>query len=324
MAIAQAERLARPATRRSPGLVGWLVGANSPLERNQALWGYLFLLPWIIGLIIFVVGPIIASAYFSLHEYDVLTPPKFIGLDNYVRAFTGDNKFWPSLSRTLVYSVSVVPLRLIGSLALALLLNQAFKGTSFFRTLYFLPSLTPTVALALLWKWIFNPQLGPINVALGLAGIQGPGWLVSKQWALTSLVIISLWSGVGGNTMLIFLAGLQGVPKELQEASQLDGAGAWSRFWNVTLPMISPTMLFNLILGIIGALQVFTLAFVATDGGPSYSTWFYALHIYKQAFEYFYMGYASALAWIFVVILVAFTYMQMRLSQRWVFYAGGE
>jgi multiple sugar transport system permease protein len=324
MAVAQAKRLDQAATRRSPGWVSWLVGANSPLEKNQALWGYLFLLPWAIGLIVFVVGPILASAYFSLQEYDVLTPPKFIGLDNYVRAFTGDNKFWPSLNRTLVYSVSVVPLRLIGSLALALLLNQAFKGTSFFRTFYFLPSLTPTVALALLWKWIFNPQLGPVNTALGFIGIEGPGWLVSKQWALTSLVIISLWSGVGGNTMLIFLAGLQGVPKELQEASQLDGAGAWSRFWNVTLPMISPTMLFNLILGIIGALQVFTLAFVATDGGPSYATWFFALHIYKQAFEYFYMGYASALAWIFVVILVAFTYMQMKLSQRWVFYAGGE
>ncbi len=322
MAVAQAERLARPSTRRSPGLVGWLVGAKSPLERNQALWGYLFLLPWLVGLIVFLVGPILASAYYSLHEYDILSPAKYIGLDNYVRAFTGDNKFWPSLARTLYFSISVVPLRLLGSLGLAILLNQAFKGTSFFRTLYFLPSLTPTVALAILWVWIFHPQFGPVNSALASFGITGPGWLSSKQWALPSLVLISLWSGVGGNTMLIFLAGLQGVPKELIEASQLDGAGAWARFRHVTLPMISPTMLFNLILGIIGALQVFTLAFVATNGGPSYATWFFALHIYKQAFEYFYMGYASALAWIFVIILVTFTFIQMRLSRSWVFYAG--
>jgi multiple sugar transport system permease protein len=286
------------------------------------MWGYLFLLPWLLGLIIFWLGPIIASAIYSLTEYDVLSPPKWIGLENYVRAFSADKQFWPSLWRTLYFSVSVVPLRLVGSLALAMLLNRAFKGTSIFRTLYFLPSLTPTVALALLWTWILHPKLGPINVGLSYLGIEGPGWLTSKVWALPSVVLIALWSGIGGSTMLIFLAGLQGVPKELLEAAQLDGAGPWARFRHVTLPMISPTMLFNLILGIIGALQVFTIAFVATEGGPSYATWFYALHIYNQAFKYFRMGYASALAWIFVVILIAFTYLQMNLSRRWVFYAG--
>lgn len=308
--------------QRHPGWLGRLVGAQSRLETHQALWGYIFLCPWLVGLIVFWLGPIIASAIYSLTEYDVLSPPKFIGFENYVRAFTGDKQFGPSLWRTLYFSVSVVPLRLIGSLALAMLLNRAYKGTSFFRTLYFLPSLTPTVALAVLWTWILHPQLGPINVTLGLMGIEGPGWLTSKTWALPSIVLIALWSGIGGSTMLIFLAGLQGVPKELLEAAELDGAGAWARFRNVTLPMISPTMLFNLILGIIGALQVFTIAFVATDGGPSYSTWFYALHIYNQAFKYFRMGYASALAWIFVVILITFTYVQMNLSRRWVFYAG--
>jgi multiple sugar transport system permease protein len=178
------------------------------------------------------------------------------------------------------------------------------------------------VALALLWTWLFHPSAGPVNVALGLVGIEGPGWLTSKQWALPAVIIIALWAGMGGNAMLIFLAGLQGVPKELLEAAEIDGAGRWAKFRAVTLPMISPTLLFNLILGIIAALKVFTISFVATNGGPSYATWFYALHIYNQAFHYFRMGYGAALAWIFVVILLAFTYLQLNISRRWVYYAG--
>ena len=319
MALSQAKPVAR---LRSPGLIGTLVGARSPLEIHQALWGYIFLLPWLLGLLIFTIGPILVSAYFSLMEYDVLSPPKFIGLENYIRAFTGDKQFWPSLWRTLDYSLQVVPLGIISSLLLAMLLNQGYKGTSFFRTMFFLPSLTPAVALALVWTWLLHPQLGPLNIALGWVGVQGPGWLADKLWALRSLVLMALWAGVGGNQMLIFLAGLQSVPRELLEAAQIDGAGPWARFRHVTIPMISPTLLFNLILGIIGALKVFTLAFVATNGGPSFSTWFYALHIYNQAFNYFRMGYASALAWIFVVILMVFTYLQLHLSRRWVYYGG--
>jgi multiple sugar transport system permease protein len=307
---------------KGPGLWGRLAGAQSVLQATEAKWGYIFLLPWLLGLIIFWVGPILTSAYFSLLEYDVLSPPKFIGIENYSRAFTADKQFWPSLQRTLVYAITVVPLGLVGSLLLALLLNQNAKGTSLFRTFFFLPHLTPVVALALLWTWLFNPAVGPINVALGWVGIEGPGWLTSKQWALPAVIMIALWAGMGGNSMLIFLAGLQGVPKELLEAAEIDGAGSWSKFWNVTLPMISPTILFNLILGIIGALKVFTISFVATNGGPSYATWFYALHIYNQAFHYFRMGYGAALAWIFVVILLAFTYLQLNISRRWVYYAG--
>lgn len=311
------------AARPSPGLISFLVGAKSQMEKNQALWGYFFLLPWLLGLIIFVVGPILASAYFSVQEYDVLSPPQFIGMENYVRAFTGDKQFWPSLERTMRYSLMVVPIGIVASLLLALLLNQGFKATSLFRTLFFMPSLTPIVALALVWTWLLHPRLGPINATLDLFfGIDGPGWLTDKLWALRSLAMMALWSTAGGTTMLIFLAGLQGVPQELLEAAEIDGAGAFSRFWNVTLPMISPTLLFNLILGVIGALKVFTLAYVGTNGGPSFSTWFYALHIYNQAFAYFRMGYASALAWIFVIILMAFTYFQLQLSQRWVYYAG--
>ena len=318
MALSQAKPVAR---LRPPGLIGTLVGARSPLEIHQALWGYIFLLPWLLGLLIFTIGPILVSAYFSLMEYDVLSPPKFIGLENYVRAFTGDKQFWPSLWRTLDYSLQVVPLGIISSLLLAMLLNQGYKGTSFFRTMFFLPSLTPAVALALVWTWLLHPQLGPINFALGWVGIQGPGWLADKLWALRSLVLMALWAGVGGNQMLIFLAGLQGVPRELLEAAEIDGAGPWARFRHVTIPMISPTLLFNLILGIIGALKVFTLAFVATNGGPSFSTWFYALHIYNQAFNYFRMGYASALSWLFLIIISVLTYIQFRVSGSWVFYS---
>jgi multiple sugar transport system permease protein len=307
---------------QSPGFLGWLVGAKSQLQKQEAIWGYIFLLPWVVGLVVFILGPILASAYFSFTEYDVLTPPRWVGLDNYTQAFFEDRQFWPSLWRTLVYSIVVVPIGLIGSLSLALMLNQGVRGTNTFRTLFFLPSLTPAVALALLWTWLFHPSVGPINVMLGWLGIPGPGWLTSKDWAMMALIIITLWASVGGNYMLIFLAGLQGVPQELYEAAEIDGAGSWAKFKAVTLPMISPTLLFNLILGVIGALKVFTLAFVATQGGPSYATWFLALHIYRQAFEYFRMGYGSALAWIFVILLVFFTYLQMTWSRRWVYYAG--
>ncbi len=307
---------------KGPGLLGRLAGAKTALQANEAIWGYILLTPWLLGLLIFWIGPILASAYFSVLEYDVLSPSKFIGLENYVRAFTGDKQFWPSLGRTFYYSIVVVPLGLFGSLALAILLNQKAKATNLFRTIFFLPHLTPAVALALLWVWLLHPTVGPINTMLGAIGIDGPGWLTSKDWAIPALILISLWSGIGGNGMLIFLAGLQGVPQELYEAAEIDGAGPWTKFRHVTLPMISPTLLFNLILGIIGALKVFTLAFVATNGGPSYATWFYALHIYRQSFEYFRMGYGSALAWIFVIILMIFTYVQLTLSRRWVYYAG--
>jgi len=307
---------------RAPAWFMRLSGTATPLQAKRALWGYIYVLPWLIGLLLFMVGPIIASAYFSLTSYDVLDPPKWIGLENYTKAFTGDKQFWPSLGRTFTYALATVPIGLAGSLFLALLLNQGISGTGVFRTLFFLPSLTPTVALAILWKWLLHPSVGPVNTVLGWLGIPGPGWLTVKAWAMPALIIISLWGSLGGTRMIIFLAGLQGVPRSLYEAAELDGAGTWDRFWNITLPMISPTFLFNLILGVIGALKVFSLAFVATQGGPSYATWFYALHIYRQAFTYFRMGYGSALAWIFVVILIVFTYLQMSGSRKWVYYAG--
>jgi multiple sugar transport system permease protein len=195
-------------------------------------------------------------------------------------------------------------------------------GSSLFRTLFFLPSLTPTVALALLWMWLLHPTLGVVNTGLGFVGIDGPGWLSDPDWALPAIILINIWGTMGGTYMLIFLAGLQGVPQSLIDAAEIDGAGRWAKFRHITLPMISPTFLFNLILGVIGALKVFTTAFVATQGGPNYATWFFALHIYRQAFQYFQMGYGAALAWIFVLILLTFTFIQMRTSRRWVYYEG--
>jgi multiple sugar transport system permease protein len=299
-----------------------LVGAGTPLQAKKALWGYIFLLPWAIGLIVFWLGPILASFVFSFLEYDMISDPRWVGISNYTKAFTDDDLFWPSLGRTFTYSMVVVPLGLAGSLGLALLLNRGMAGTSLYRTFFFLPHLTPAVALALVWTWLMHAQVGPLNVALSWVSIEGPAWLTDRHWALWALIIITLWNAFGGNSMLIFLAGLQGVPREMYEAAEIDGANAYQRFRHITLPMISPTLLFNVILGVIGALKVFTIAFVATKGGPAYATWFLALHIYQQAFQYFRMGYGSALAWIFVITLLAFTLLQMHLSRRWVYYAG--
>jgi len=292
------------------------------LSRREALEGYLYLTPWVIGFIAFVGGPMLASLVLSLTNYHVVGSLQFLGLENYVRALTDDHLFWDSLKRTFYYTLLVVPLGITGALLAAMLLNQNLAATTIYRTLFFLPSLTPVVATAILWRWIFNADVGVLNYLLWAVGIEGPGWLNSTEWAIPTLVIITLWGTIGGNTMIIFLAGLQGVPQDLQEAAAIDGANALQRFRHVTLPMLSPTVFFNLVLGIIGGLKVFALAYVATDGGPAYATWFYALHIFAQAFKYFEMGYASALAWMFFVVMLVFTYLQFRWSSTWVYYAG--
>ena len=294
------------------------------LKRQEAVAGFIYISPWLLGFLAFTAFPFLASFYLSFTDYTVVSQPRFAGFSNYVEALAGDDLFWGSLRRTFTYAVVGVPLGILGSLACALLLNQGLKGTTFFRVLFFLPSLTPLVALALLWQWIFQPDFGVLNFLLAKVGIEGPGWLSSIEWALPSLIIMALWGTVGGGQMVIFLAGLQGVPQELYEAVEIDGGGPWFKFRHVTLPMISPTMFFNLILGIIGALRVFTVAYVSTEGGPAYATWFYILHLYTQAFKYFNMGYASALAWIFFIILILFTYLQVRASRHWVFYAGEQ
>lgn len=294
----------------------------SALQRREAFAGFAYISPWLIGFLIFSLFPFIASLVLSLMDYAIISPPKFVGIDNYATAFVKDELFWPSLGRTAYYAIVSVPLGIIGSLLCALLLNQKLYGTAIWRTLYFLPSLTPTVALALLWKWLLQPDFGLVNYLLGKIGITGPGWLGSSNWAIPALIIMNLWGSVGGGRMIIFLAGLQGVPQELYEAANMDGAGAWSRFLHVTLPMISPTMFFNLVMGLIGALATFDVAYVATQGGPNYATWFYTLHLFNQAFKYLKMGYASALAWVFTIVVVFLTFLQLKASDKWVFYSG--
>lgn len=293
----------------------------SPARRREALEGILYLSPWIIGFLVFIAGPLVASLYLGFTKYNVLRPAQWIGLQNYITAFTQDELFLPSIWRSFYYALLSVPLAMVGSLVVAVLLNQKLWGTTLWRTFYFLPTLTPLLAVALLWRWMLNPDVGLVNYLLGQIGIEGPGWLASTTWAIPSLVLMGLWASVGGSRMIIFLAGLQDVPKEILESAEIDGAGAWSKFWNVTLPLISPTIFFNLVLGIIFALRTFDTALIATNGGPARATWFISLHIYQNAFVSFDMGYASALSWIFFLILFVLTYLQFRLSGTWVFYA---
>ena len=318
-----AQAVAAPAAYR-PSPLARLVGARSPRGARRALWGYLFVSPWLLGLVFFVAGPILTSLYLSFTTYDILSPPKFVGLDNYQKAFFKDVLFWPSLARTFYYAVVMVPLGLVGSLALAMLLNQRLKGTNIYRTAFFLPSLTPGVALSVLWLWLLQPKLGLVNTLLAKIGVSGFAWFTDSSTVIPSFILVSLWAGMGGGTMLIFLAGLQGVPAELEEAATVDGAGAWTKFRHVTVPIITPTIFFNLVLGIIGALQVFTVAFVATQGGPDYGSWFFALQIYQQSFSYLQLGYGAALAWIFLVIVLILTGINFALSRRWVFYRGAS
>src|SRR5258706_3121048 len=301
------------------------------LKQREAIEGFLYISPWILGFLIFTVGPMIASLFLSSTNYNVVSPPRFAGLGNY-RQLLKDPLFWTSLGNTLYFTVLIVPLTIAGSLGCALLLNRQFIGRSFLRTVFFLPSITPIVAVAFLWLWIFQPQIGLLNYLLSLVKISpGPGWLTHPAWSKPALIIISLWTSIGGNTMLIFLSGLQGIPAELYEAAEIDGAGARAKFRYITIPSLSPVIFFNMILGMIAALQVFTLAYIASSGGeqqfppggPLYSTLFYVLNLYNNAFDYGQMGYASALAWVFFLIILGLTYIQVRLARRWVYYEAG-
>ncbi len=295
----------------------------SAVRRKEAWQGYLYISPWILGFLLFTVGPLIASLIYSMNRYTLLSPMQWTGLENYRTAFFGDRLFWTSVARTLTWSITTVPLGIIGSLAAALLLNRGVRGTTIWRICFFLPSLTPQVAAAMLWVWLLQPDIGIMNSMIrAVFGIRGPDWLVSTKWAFPSLVMIAMWTGIGSNRMLIFLAGLQGVPQELYDAALVDGANWLQKTWNVTVPLITPTIFFNLVLGIIGSLQVFGMAFVATGGGPAYATYFYALHLYQTAFRSYDMGYGCALAWILFVFLLVATFVQTRLSGGWVYYAG--
>ena len=294
------------------------------LRRREAVIGFLFISPWMIGFVVFALGPMIYSLFLSLTQYAIVRDPVFIGVGNYVAAFTKDRLFWLALERTASYALVAVTLGVTGSLLLALLLDQGLRGTYLLRTFFFMPSLTPVVASVLIWGWILHPQLGAFNYLLRQVGIKGPGWLTSAEWAMPALLLMAVWGSVGGGRMVIFIAGLQGVPRELYEAAHIDGAYIWHRFRHVTLPLITPTVFFNTVLGIISAFSVFTVAYVGTRGGPVNATYFYVLHIYNRGFADSEMGYASALAWVFFVIILALTGLQFYLQRHWVYYEGAE
>jgi multiple sugar transport system permease protein len=290
------------------------------LRRREAIAFYVCILPWILGFLLFYLGPMAASFYFGLTRWDLLTPPQFVGFDNYIQIFTRDPLFWKSLKITCIYTFAYLPLDLSAGLIIALLMNQKVRGIGLFRTIYYLPSVLAGVAYVVMWMWMFNPRAGLINTVLSYVGIQGPRWLQDPHWALPALIIMSLW-GIG-RSMVIYLAGLQDIPGELYEAAKIDGANRWQEFWKITLPLLTPSILFNLVFGIIMTFQSFTSVFVATNGGPLNSTLFYVLYLYRKAFEHLAMGYASALAWILLLIVLTCTVAIFRTSGRWVFYRG--
>jgi multiple sugar transport system permease protein len=294
----------------------------SPLERRKLTVGLLFSSPWLIGLSVFLVYPLLAALYYSLCDYSVLLPPVFVGLDNYIELF-GDRLFWKSLWNTTFYALGSVTLSVVVALTLAILLNSKVKGLAFYRTVFFLPSLMPLVATCMLWSFMYKADGGLINTLLEQIGVTGPAWFGDPKWSKPALVFMAAWGA--GNAMVVFLAGLQDVPTSLYEASIIDGAGWLQRLIHVTLPMISPVIYFNLVMGIIGAFQAFAQALIMTDstsvpGSPEQSTLFYVLQLYNVGFQDLRMGYASAMAWVLFAIILALTYLATQLSKRWVTY----
>lgn len=289
---------------------------------SRVRWGritpYLFVLPWIVGFAVFTFGPLLFSLVISFFDWPIVGSHRFIGFDNYTTMFTNDPVFWQSLTVTFKFAALFVPLNLVSALFLAFLLSQRVRGMSIYRTLFYLPSVVSGVALALIWGWVFNGQYGLLNYVLSLVGISGPDWLNDPHWALLAMVIASLWGQ--GAVMLIFLAGLKNIPAELYEAASIDGAGRLSKFFSITIPMLSPTILFNLITSIIAAFQQLTLALVMTNGGPLRATYFYAMYVYENAFRDFQMGYAAANAWIMFLIIVTLTLLVFKSSPVWVYY----
>ena len=293
------------------------------MERRNLRNGLLFAAPYLVGVMAFVIYPAVASLYYSLCQYNVVRPAAWIGIENYRILFTEDPLFWKSLYNTLFYTALSVPAGLAFSIFLAMLLNQKVRGMAAYRTIFFLPTIVPIVASAVLWLWVLNPEGGLVNGMLRqFLGVEGPGWLASETWSKPSLVIMSLW-GVGAS-MVIFLAGLADVPQYLYEVAELDGAGPWSKFRHVTLPMLTPTILFNLVMGLIGSFQYFTQVYVMTGGRgtPVDSTMFYALYLYRNSFHYLRMGYASAMAWLLFIIILIATIGVLVSSKRWVHYHG--
>jgi multiple sugar transport system permease protein len=292
------------------------------LARIEAMEGYLFILPWLLGYLLFRLGPLIASLYLSFTNYSGSGTPQFVGLTNYTYMFAEDPRFRDSLRATFAFVAGYLPLSLVLGLAIAMLMNQRVRGITTFRTIYYLPAVTTGVAVAMLWQFVFHRQFGILNAILGFIGIPRIGWLVDPSYVMIAFVIMALW-GVGG-TMIIYLAGLQSIPTELYESAQIDGANRAQSFIAITLPMLSPTIFFNLVTGLIGAFQVFENAYIMTAGGPNYATYFFGLNIYFTSFRSLRFGYASTMAWILFILIVSLTIFVFSTSRRWVFYAGDK
>jgi multiple sugar transport system permease protein len=304
--------------RRSP----WRGERMSPLRRREAIAGFLFVAPWVISLLIFTAYPVIAALYLSFTDYNIVEPPKWIGFENYLKMFTEDPSFWKAVGNSAYYALISVPLGLLSSLALALILNMRARGIGVYRTIFYLPTLVPPVASTIIFVLLMNPQNGLLNVLLGSFGLPKPGWLTDPNWSKPALIIMSLW--VVGAGALIFLAGLKEIPQSLLDAAAIDGAGAWQQFRYITIPLLTPVILFNLVMGVIGSFQVFTQALVigGTTGKPLESTLMFMVIIYRNAFAYFAMGYASALAVVLFLAILIITLAIFRSSSAWVYYEG--
>jgi multiple sugar transport system permease protein len=287
-------------------------------RKEEQVLGWLMAAPWIIGFLFFTAGPMIASMVISFMKWDIISPPDWIGAANYVKLFTLDPLPLHALRITVTYAAMSLPIQIFLGLILAMLLNTKIRGLAFFRTVYYLPAILAGVSVALLWRWIFQPEFGLLNMGLALVGIQGPSWLMDRTWVLPSFAIMSFWT-VGGS-MVIYLAGLQGIPTMLYEAAEIDGASGVQRFIHVTFPMLSPVIFFQLVMGVINSFQIFTSAYIMTNGGPANASLFYMLYLYRQGFQFFNMGYASSLAWVLFLVILIMTLLIFKTATGWVYY----
>jgi multiple sugar transport system permease protein len=292
------------------------------LARHEERAFYLFIMPWLVGFVLLSAGPILISLALSFGKWDILGSPTWVGTANWSYLFTSDKTFYRALLNTAYYTFPHVILMIIAALLVALLLDRDAFGIGFFRTSFYLPSVLAGPAIAMLWMVVFHPDVGLVNRALWLVGIQGPGWFFDEKWAMPTLIIVSIWPI--GSSMIIFLAGLRNIPEHLYEAAMIDGANGWQRFWKVTLPLLSSVIFYLLIRGVIGSFQVFTLSYIMTAGGPNNATLTYILYLYRVGWQYLRMGQASAMAWVLFVIIMLLTLAQFQLGKRWVYYESGD
>ncbi|GAB4317361.1 carbohydrate ABC transporter permease [Pseudothermotoga elfii] len=291
-------------------------------RRKKNIAGYLFILPWLIGFCLFTAGPILFSIFLSFHEWHIFDKMKWIGIENYKKLFA-DPLFYHSLKVTFYYAAISVPAGLVVGLFLAVLLYQKVKGTSVFRTIFYIPSIVPVVATATLWIWIYNPEYGILNFLLAKIGVRGPDWLYSTKWVVPAIAFMNAWTA--GPNMIIYLASLEDIPKVYWDAAKVDGANSWQRFWHITIPFLSPTTFFLLITNVMGALQTFAQAYIMGGGGrgfgaPANASLFYCLYLYEQGWSWFNMGYASSLSWVLTLIIFTLTLIIFKTSNKWVYY----